>query len=83
MHADEKRITPSYRQLTAEMEIGFERLDQPALLDLHLVETAVEQKSAAVAEEVGRTPRRRACFPREPAFSSPPSAHSCLNQAIE
>ena len=65
------------------MEIGFERLDQPASLDLHLVETAVEQESAAVGEEMGRMPRRPACFPREPAFSSPFAAHSCLNQAIE
>ncbi len=67
------------------MEIEFGRLDQPALLDLRLIETVVELESAGVAEEAqpGLGLRELARFRLEPAFSSPPSVHSCSNPAIE
>ena len=71
--------------LTAEREIGFERLDQPASPDSHPVARAVELESAGVEEEVvaEQKLRQRARFQPEPGFSLQVSAHSCLNPAIE
>ena len=58
------------------MEIGFERLDQPASLDLHPV-------VASVGHAAESTLLEQRWFRPEPAFWPQPAVHLCSSPAIE